>query len=215
MDFLSNDLQHYIDKMSSPESEVLAGLRRETHLKVLYPQMISGHYQGRVLSFLSKMIRPRQILEIGTFTGYSAICLAEGLAPGGKLFTIDLNAELEPVIRKGLKQAGVEDQVMLHFGAALDIIPQLEGPFDLVFIDADKSNYRNYFEMVLPRLSEGGMILADNVLWSGRIFDATQNDKETAGIRDFSSFVQQDERVEQVILPVRDGIMLIRKKGQQ
>lgn len=214
MDFLSNDLQHYIEKMSSPESEVLAALRRDTHLKVLYPQMISGHYQGRVLSFLSKMIRPKKILEIGTFTGYSAICMAEGLVSGGKLFTIDLNAELELIIRKGLKHAGIEDRVILHFGNALEIIPEIEGPFDLVFIDADKSNYRNYFELVLPRLAEGGIIVADNVLWSGRIFDESQNDKETTGIRDFSSFVQQDERVEQVILPVRDGIMLIRKKGE-
>ncbi|MDX2249710.1 MAG: O-methyltransferase [Bacteroidia bacterium] len=214
MDFLSPDIQQYIEKMSSPEPEALARLNRETHLKVLYPQMLSGHYQGRVLSFLSGMIRPEKILEIGTFTGYSAICLAEGLAPGGKLYTIELNPELEPMIRRGLQLAGVEDRVELNFGPALEIIPRLAGPFDLVFIDADKSNYRNYFEMVLPRLSPHGVILADNVLWSGRIFDPLDKDKETAGIRDFSSFVQQDLRVEQVILPVRDGLMILRKKGE-
>ncbi|MEZ4827814.1 MAG: O-methyltransferase [Bacteroidia bacterium] len=212
MDFLPTYLQHYIESQIPPEPEALAALRRETHLRVLYPQMISGHYQGRVLSFLSKMIRPQRILEIGTFTGYSAVCLSEGLAPGGRLDTIDVNPELEVHITRALERSGVADRVNLHFGPALEIIPTLEGPFDLVFIDADKNNYLNYFEMVLPRLSDRGIILADNVLWSGRIFDQAILDKETVGIRAFTAFIQQDERVEQVILPVRDGIMLIRKK---
>jgi predicted O-methyltransferase YrrM len=211
MEFLPQAIDSYATEMSAPESPVLAELNRNTWIKSLYPRMLSGHLQGRILSFLSNMLRPRRILEIGTFTGYSCICLAEGLQEDGKIITIDINNELEPMIRPALEKAGIQDKVMLHFGNALEIVPQLEETFDLVFIDADKENYLTYYHKVFPKIRIGGVILADNVLWSGKVLEENTTDKETLGIKAFNSFVQQDERAEQVLLPVRDGIMMIRK----
>jgi len=202
----------YAEAISSPEPELLARLRRETHLKTLYPRMVSGPYQGRLLALISQMLRPQRILEIGTFTGYSCICLAEGLAANGQLITLEMDAELAYLIRPALKEAGIEHQVDLRFGRALELLPQLEGPFDLVFIDADKANYVTYYQEVLSKLSPNGVILADNVLWNGKVLNPQIMDKETEGLRKFNETVQQDDRVEQVLLPVRDGLMLIRKK---
>lgn len=212
MEFVSKEIQQYAESMTSPESEILADLNRETWLKVLYPRMLSGHLQGALLSMLSKMQRPRRILEIGTYTGYSAIRLAEGLQEGGELITIELDPELKDYISRYVERAGMQDRIRLLIGNARELVKELEGPFDMVFMDADKQGYCHYYEQVLPKMAPGGIILADNVLWSGRVLDENVNDKETRGLRDFANLVAQDEAVEQVLLPVRDGIMVIRKK---
>lgn len=211
MDFLPEHINQYAEQKTSAEPAILNELNRQTHLKVLYPRMLSGHLQGRILAFLAKMLRPKYVLEIGTYTGYSALCFAEGLADGGKIITLDVNEELEDFVLPFWEKAGVADQVEFHLGNALDILPTLDYQFDLVFIDADKGNYVKYYEMVLPKLRQGGVILADNVLWSGKVIDENVNDKETTGLRAFNERVAQDDRVEQVLLPVRDGIMMIRK----
>jgi caffeoyl-CoA O-methyltransferase len=212
MDFISPDLQAYSEQYTSPEPEVLAALNRETWLKVLYPRMLSGHVQGRMLSFFSKMMRPQAILEIGTYTGYSAICLAEGLVTGGKLVTIDINAELEDMVLRYFNLAGIKDQATMVVGDARKIVPALEGPFDLVFIDADKESYCDYLDLVVPKLRSGGVILADNVLWSGRVLDPKITDKETQGLRDFVQKVARRDDLDFVLLPVRDGILAVMKK---
>ena len=214
MDFLSPELQDYVLQHTSPEPELLQRLNRETYLNVLMPRMLSGHLQGRVLAMVSHMIKPRQVLEIGTFTGYSALCLAEGLAPEGQLHTIDINDELEDLVRKYIASAGLESKINYYLGNALEIIPTLNLQFDLVFIDADKINYSRYYELMLEKTVSGGFILADNVLWSGKVVQQTgkKTDKDTQAILDFNQQVQQDERVENVLLPLRDGLMLIRKK---
>jgi predicted O-methyltransferase YrrM len=174
--------------------------------------MLAGHLQGRVLSMLSNMIQPDSVLEIGTYTGYSAICIAEGLTPDGVLHTIDINEELEEVVRGYFKEAGIEDQVRYIIGNAIDIIPEIKGSFDLVFIDADKENYANYFDMVIGRVSQGGFIIADNVLWSGKVLDDPQTmDEDTRALLEFSKKIQADQRVENVLFPIRDGIMVMRK----
>lgn len=212
MDFIDSKIQAYAERFSSAEPEVLAALNRETHLKVLYPRMLSGHVQGRMLSMFSRMIRPLRILEIGTYTGYSAICMAEGLAPGGHLTTIEFNPELEDMIRKYFRLAGIEDKSTLIIGDATVEAEKVDGPLDLVFLDADKENYIRYFDIVLPKMRSGGIILADNVLWSGRVIDPNEQDKETQGLRDFVLHVQNCPEVDEVLLPVRDGIMVIIKK---
>lgn len=212
MEFISGKIQAYIEAVSSAEPPLLRRLRRETHVKVLYPRMLSGPYQGRVLSMISHLLAPQYILEIGTFTGYGAICLAEGLAPDGKLITLEKNEELDFMIYPYLKEAGIEDQVDVRFGNALDRIKELDGPFDLVFIDADKGQYVSYYEAVLSKLSSRGVILVDNVLWYGKILDPQIMDKETVALREFNETIQEDDRVEQVLLPIRDGLMMIRKK---
>lgn len=212
MELLSSEIESYIAAHTTAEPSYLAELNRETHLKVLYPRMLSGQVQGRFLSMISHLQRPDQILEIGTFTGYATICLAEGLAPGGHIIAIEKNPELEIYIRKGLRAAGVEDQVSLHFGAASDLLPDLKGPFDLIFIDADKKNYLDYYELSFDRLKPGGLILADNVLWSGSVVDPDLKSRELEGIRAFNERVAADERVEHVLLPLRDGIMMVRRK---
>jgi caffeoyl-CoA O-methyltransferase len=217
MNFMNtNELFEYARKHSTPEYPFLEALNRETHLTQVYPRMLAGHMQGMLLRFISRMIRPRRILEIGTFTGYSAICLAAGLttAPGdeGILHTIDVDAELEETIRKYLAMAGIENKVILHIGDAMKIIPALDETWDLVYIDADKPNYLNYYKMVFDRVRTGGFILADNVLWDGKVLDPATRSKDTKGIIEFNDFVQADERVENLLLPVRDGIMMIRKK---
>jgi len=205
-------LEAYISEHSSPENEVLESITRDTYVHVLNPHMLSGHVQGRVLSMISHMIRPNRILELGTFTGYSALCLAEGLAEGGKLVTIEHNDELEEMIRRNLSRSPLGEQIELLIGDCKLVIGDLEGSFDLVFIDADKREYCAYLEAVYPLVPVGGFILADNTLWDGHIIDpAYDKDKQTLGLRAFNDQLKEDERFEQVILPLRDGLTLIRK----
>ena len=214
MDFLSPELQHYITQHTSPEAEILKKLNRDTHLHVLKPRMLSGHVQGRFLAMVAHMIRPKQILEIGTYTGYSALCLAEGLAPGGLLHTIDVNEELEEMVRDYFRNAGVADKIKYYIGPARKIIPQLNYSFDLVFIDADKINNALYYELVLDKVVPGGFLLIDNVLWSGKVVQQTTKkiDADTQSVLDFNQKIQDDPRVENILLPLRDGLMLVRKK---
>lgn len=213
MDFLPEAIRQYADQHSQEEPALLAKLSRETHQKVMMPRMLSGHLQGRVLSMLSHMVRPERILEIGTYTGYSALCMAEGLAPGGKLITLDKNEELEELVRRYIAEAGLEQTIDFKLGDAIELIPQTEGPFDLVFIDADKTNYHNYFQLVLEKVCPGGFIIADNVLWSGKVLETNlKADEDTEAIREFNRLVRADDRVEKVLLPIRDGLMIIRKK---
>lgn len=214
MDFLNEALQAYVANHTSPEPDLLRRLNRETHAKVLLPRMLSGHVQGRVLAFISHMLQPRHILEIGTYTGYSAICLAEGLHPEGILHTIDVNEELEEMVRKYFEEAGLSSRIRYHIGRALEVIPTIEATFDLVFIDADKVNYPRYFEEVVDRVRPGGFILADNVLWSGKVVQTPGQKikKDTQAILDFNRVVHQDDRVENVLLPIRDGLMVMRRK---
>jgi predicted O-methyltransferase YrrM len=212
MDILPHGLQAYLDDHCDPEPEALQKLNRETHLKVLRPHMLSGHYQGRLLSFLSKMVQPKRILEIGTFTGYSAICLAEGLAKDGILHTIEVNREMEDIIISHFKSTNVENKIKLHFGQAEAIIADLEEDnFDLVFIDADKKNNYTYFQLVFDKVKSGGLIIIDNVLWKGKVY-GPENDADTANIRKLNDQIAVDSRVEKFILPVRDGLLVIRKK---
>ncbi len=211
MHFLSDDLENYIAENSQPEPLLLAELSRETHLKVLRPRMITGHFQGRVLSLLSKIINPSTILEIGTYTGYSALCLAEGLRKDGILHTIDVNEELTEMQRRYFDLSGYGSQIVQHTGDALDIIPQLDEVFDLVFIDAEKTSYNDYFELVLTKTKTGSVILSDNVLWSGKVLEKLEaTDKATKSILDFNKKLATDTRVETVLLPIRDGITLSR-----
>ena len=209
---ISEKLEAYIAAHSTPESEYLAALNRETYLKVLMPQMLSGHVQGKFLEFISRMIQPERILEIGTFTGYSGICLAKGLRPGGKIITIDINEELTPMVKKYISLEKVENLFDIRIGNAIEIIPTLNESFDLVFIDADKINYSNYFDLVIGKVRAGGWILADNTLWEGHVLDE-QKDKTTAAIDAFNKKIQLDKRVENVIVSIRDGITIARKIG--
>jgi caffeoyl-CoA O-methyltransferase len=210
MDFINPTLQHYAEQHTSPESDLLKRINRDTNANVLMPRMLSGHLQGRLLAMISHMIRPKAILEIGTYTGYSALCLAEGLAGGGKLTTLDINEELHERVSAYFREAGLSDVIDFRLGNALEIIPTLSGPFDLVFIDADKENYARYYDLVFNLVPLGGYLLADNVLWSGKVLHE-KRDKDTQAIRDFNLKVQTDPRVENVLLPVRDGIMIVRK----
>lgn len=203
-------LNRYAEEHTSAESELLKRINRDTHAEVLMPRMLTGHLQGRLLSMISHMIKPKAILEIGTYTGYSAICLAEGLQAGGRLVTIDINEELEDRVRMYIKESGLEHTIDYRIGNALEIIPTLTGLFDVVFIDADKENYARYYDFVFNLVPLGGYILADNVLWSGKVLD-TKPDKDTRAIQDFNRKIQNDERVENVLLPVRDGMMIVRK----
>ena len=207
-------IETYISEHSSGEPALLQQINRDTYAEVLMPRMISGHFQGRVLSMLSHMMRPKRILEIGTFTGYSALCLAEGLREGGELITIDINEELEDRVRSYFHQASMEDTITYLIGNAVTIIPSLEGIFDLVFIDADKHNYLQYYHLVFDKISPGGFIMVDNTLWNGKVGDpaVVSKDKDTRNLDDFNKYILQDNRVEKVILPVRDGITVIRKK---
>lgn len=210
MEFIDESIQNYCEKYSNPEDNVLQELSRETHLKVLTPRMLSGHLQGNILSAISYMIRPKNILEIGTYTGYSAICMAKGLQEDGKLITIDVNEELEEMCNRYFEKAGMQDKIQQIIGNATEIIPKLNETFDLVFIDADKANYSIYFDQVIDKMSIGGFIMADNVLWSGKILNE-KKDKQTQALHDFNKKALESDRVENVILPVRDGIHLIRK----
>lgn len=214
MELINEAIQTYCDQHSSPENEVLKKLNRDTQANVLQPRMLSGHFQGRLLSMVSHMIKPKMVLEIGTYTGYSALCLAEGLAEGGKLITIDINAEQEDRIRKYIAEAGMSHCIQLIIGDAYNIIKTLPHQFDLVFIDADKPNYPKYYEQALEVLKPGGFILLDNVLWSGKVVNENDRnkDKDTSTLHQLNAFIQQDERVENILLPIRDGLMLVRKK---
>jgi predicted O-methyltransferase YrrM len=212
MEILDSHLQSYLDTHCDPEPEWLQAINRETYLKMLRPHMLSGHYQGRVLSFLSKMVQPRRILEIGTFTGYATICLAEGLTDDGVIHTIEVNRELEELLHAHFASTAIGNQVRLHFGEATAVIPALaEEIFDLVFIDADKKNNFTYFQLVFDKVRPGGLIIIDNVLWKGKVY-GEGNDADTQIIRKLNDQVTADTRVEKLILPVRDGLLVIRKK---
>nr|WP_298931131.1 O-methyltransferase [uncultured Allomuricauda sp.] len=213
MHFLSPILENYIRDNSEAEPEILTELTRETHLKVVQPRMITGHFQGRVLSLLSKIISPKNILEIGTYTGYSAICLAEGLQQTGELHTIEVNEELHDLQRKYFDKSGYGTQIVQHTGDALDIVPTLDLCFDLIFIDAQKVNYDAYFEAAIKKTRSGSIILSDNVLWSGKVIEPPiKSDRATAVLIDYNQKLKNDPRVETVILPVRDGLTLSRVK---
>ncbi len=211
MHFLSQELEDYIEQHSQSEPELLVQLNRETHQKVLQPRMLSGHFQGRVLSMLSKLIRPTNILEIGTYTGYSALCLCEGIQENGVLHTIDIKEELVDFQRKYFDKTVWGKQIVQHLGKALEIIPTLDVKFDLVFIDADKENYINYFNIILPKMSQGGIILSDNVLWSGKVLEEVKpNDIDTKVLKEYNKLLNEDNRVETVLLPIRDGLTVSR-----
>jgi len=212
MDIINEKFQDYAEHHTSPEDPLLQKISRDTYANFLYPRMLSGHLQGRVLSMLSKMIGPRFILEIGTYTGYSALCLAEGLQPDGKLITIDINEELHGRITASFAESLYSAMIDFRIGDAQEIIPQLDYQFDLVFIDADKQNYLNYYQLALQKVTKGGYILADNVLWSGKVLDESdKTDIETKRLREFNNMITKDDRVENVLIPIRDGIMVIRK----
>ena len=213
MNFTDERIQRYAEKHTTAEGDALKSLSRFTHAHVMNPRMLSGHLQGRLLSMISKLLKPACILEIGTYTGYSAICLAEGLIRGGKLISIDSNPELEDVARKFIGEAGMKDRISLITGDAYQVIRTLDQHYDLVFIDADKENYSRYYDLVFDRLHSGGVIIADNVLWSGKILDekALSSDKDTKALAAFNKKIQEDDRVENILLPVRDGLMIIRK----
>lgn len=213
MDIIQKELQDYAEKHTSEEHPLLKKINRDTNAQVLMPRMLSGQLQGRVLSMISSMIRPKVVLEIGTYTGYSALCLAEGLAPNGKLITIDINEELKDRVSGYFREANLQDTIDYRIGNAIDIIPTLTDRFDLVFIDADKENYARYYDMVIDRVNLNGFILADNVLWSGKVLQQ-KPDKDTRAIVEFNGKVQRDKRVDNVLLPIRDGIMLMRKVSE-
>jgi predicted O-methyltransferase YrrM len=211
MHFISQELEDYIEKHSEKEPDLLAALNKETYQKILLPRMLSGHFQGRVLSMLSKLIRPVNILEIGTFTGYAALCLCEGMQENGQLHTIDIKEELETIQRKYFDKSPWGSQIFQHLGEAIDIIPTLDLKFDLVFIDADKENYLNYFELILPKMNKGGIILSDNVLWSGKVLEPLQkNDISTKVLLEYNELLKNDPRIETVLLPIRDGLTVSR-----
>jgi caffeoyl-CoA O-methyltransferase len=211
MHFLSQDLEDYIQQHSAKEPELLAQLSKETYQKVLLPRMLSGHFQGRVLSMLSKLIRPVNVLEIGTYTGYSALCLCEGLQENGQMHTIDVKEELIDFQRKYFYKSKWRNQIFQHLGEGVDIIPTIDLKFDLVFIDADKENYINYFNLVLPKMSKGGVILSDNVLWSGKVIEPLEeNDTSTRVLIEYNALLKNDPRIETVLLPIRDGLTVSR-----
>jgi caffeoyl-CoA O-methyltransferase len=203
--------EQYAEEHTTKESENLHRLFRETHLKTMYPRMLSGNLQGQFLSMISKMLSPKSILEIGTFTGYATINLAMGLEKHGVIHTIDSNAESVEIGRKYFSEAGLNEKIIAHIGNAMQIIPQLDLCFDLIFIDADKENYLHYYHLVFDKLKTGGIILADNAFWDGKALEIKTNDREAIGIKQFNDYVQSDQRVENVLIPIRDGLMMVRK----
>jgi caffeoyl-CoA O-methyltransferase len=214
MDHLYTSIQAYAAAYSAAESPLLAKINQETHTDVPGAGMLSGHLQGRVLAMFSQMIKPSRILELGTYTGYATLCLAEGLQDKGIIYTIDRNQSLEKRVRDYFEQAGIAAQIRYYLGEALDIIPQLDEVFDLVFIDADKKNYSLYYELILEKVQPGGFIIVDNVLWGGKVVSeaVTSMDKRTQAISDFNKQVSQDGRIEHVLFPIRDGLMILRKR---
>jgi predicted O-methyltransferase YrrM len=211
MELLHETLKLYLEQYCEPEPELLKHIDRETNLKVLMPRMVSGHYQGRVISLLTKLVNPKNILEIGTFTGYATLCFAEGLAEEGKIITLDINEELEDRVRGYFAQSAYADKIDYRIGNAMEIIPTLKETFDIVFIDADKKNNLNYYRLVFNQVKPGGLIIVDNVLWSGKVV-AQKEDKDTSNIINFNDEIAKDQSVEKLILPVRDGLFIIRKK---
>jgi caffeoyl-CoA O-methyltransferase len=213
IDTVQPEIQNYAEKYTSDESEVLRSLREKTFGERDDKSMLSGFYQGRLLAMFSKMLEPRRVLEIGTYMGYSALCLAEGLSEDGKIITLDVDEETNAIAESFWAQSEFGDKIQARLGNAAEIIPALEETFDLIFIDADKPNYANYFDLVFPKLRKGGIILADNVLWSGKVLDVeTNNDENTIALRRFSEKIQADERVSNILFAVRDGLMVIRKE---
>ncbi len=213
MNFLPTAIAAYADAHTSPENDVLQRLHRDTYAHILHPRMLSGHLQGRFLAMLSHMIRPRRVLEVGTYTGYSALCLAEGLAEDGRVITIDKNEELESIARRYWNESPYADQIDLRIGQASAIIPTLDEAFDLVFIDADKENYSLYYDLVFGKVRPGGFILADNVLWSGKVVESVKPaDRDTQAVLAFNQKIHDDPRVDNLLLPVRDGVLLARKR---
>ena len=210
MEFIDEGIEEYARLHTEPENDLLKELVRETHAMVLQPRMLSGHLQGRFLSFIAKVYQPSLILEIGTYTGYSALCMAEGLKKGGLLITIDVNEELETFTRSFFNRSAYKEQIDYRIADAAIEIPSIEGPIDLVFIDADKRNYALYFDLVIDKMRSGGLILVDNVLWSGKIIEEAAKDKSTQALRDFNTKVANDPRVEPLLLPIRDGLFLLR-----
>ena len=210
MDFISDKLADYLNKNSEKEPEILSQLSKETHQKILQPRMLSGHIQGRFLSFISKIKSPDKILEIGTYTGYSTICLAEGLSKNGKIDTIDKNEELIKIQNKYFEESGYRNKIIQHTGNALDILKKLNEKYDIIFIDADKENYVNYFNQVSNKLNKNGIIISDNVLWSGKVLDSKQKDEETSTLVKFNKIINEDKRFTSIILPIRDGISISR-----
>ena len=213
MDFINDNIMQYAEDHSQEESELLKELQKETHQKVLQPRMISGHLQGRFLSLISQLIQPEKILEVGTYTGYATLCLAEGLKKNGAIHTIEINEELLDFQRKYFDKSDFKKQIFSHHGDEKKIIPELDFNFDLVFIDADKSNYCIYFDLILPKLNKGGIIIVDNVLWSGKVLytNITDKDSETLGLKNFNNKVNASKAVETLLLPIRDGLMICRK----
>ena len=210
MEFIDSAIEEYARVFSGEPSALLQELDRETHAMILQPRMLSGHLQGRFLSFFAKVCRPTTILEIGTYTGYSALCLAEGLLPGGRLITIDINEELETFTRSFFDRSDYKEQIDYRIADAKDELTKIEGPFDLVFIDADKRNYALYYDLVIDKMSPGGIILVDNVLWSGKIVDENARDKSTQALKDFNQKCLDDPRVDKMLLPLRDGLYMLR-----
>lgn len=208
---VNDKINEYCENHSSPEPEVLRQISRDTHANLLKPRMLSGHLQGRLLSMISQILQPLNILEIGAYTGYSAICMAEGLAEGGKLITIEADEELESRIRKNIQLAGLTEAIDLKMGNALEVIPTLDVKFDLVFIDADKLNYIKYYDLVMDRMNVGGLIISDNVLWDGKVVESNKNDATTKLLREFNAYVHNDIRTQNVLLPIRDGLFVSRK----
>jgi len=213
MNFLPSDIDKYVVDHSQKEPELLQQLNKETWQKVLYPRMLSGAFQGRLLAMISKLINPKNILEIGTYTGYSALCLAEGIQKNGNLFTIDKNEELEGFAKKYFDKSPYQNQISQLVGNALDIIPTISEKFDLVFIDADKSNYSNYFNLIIDKMNSGGVILSDNVLWSGKVVEEIKpKDKDTKALIEYNKLLNSDDRIETILLPIRDGLTISRVK---
>lgn len=213
MEFIDAKLDNYVCAHTENEPALLADLNRRTHVSILQPRMLSGHYQGRLLSMLAHMIQPKRVLEIGTYTGYSALCFAEGLQAGGKVTTIDVNEELEEFVRSYIEKANCTDKVEYIVGDAMEVLAKMDEQFDLVFIDADKRNYCNYYELVFDKVKPGGYIIADNVLWSGKVLeDYDSLDRETKILMDYNKMIHEDERVQEILLPIRDGLMIARKK---
>lgn len=212
INFIDDNILNYSISKSEKESKLLNDLYRETYLKVLNPRMISGHYQGRILSLISKIISPKKILEIGTYTGYSAICLCEGMDKDGILHTIDNNKELVEIQNKYFKKANLEDKIVQHSGDAKNIIPSIDEEFDIVFIDADKESYPEYYDLIINKVRSGGIIIADNILWSGKILEKVEKDDQaTKSIIEFNNKIIEDDRVKNIILPIRDGLNIVRK----
>lgn len=209
---MNKKLEQYIEDYSTPEDPILADLYRQTHIRFLNPNMVSGHLQGKFLEFISAMIRPLNILEIGTFTGYSAICLSKGLRHGGKLFTIEINDELTNFAHSFFKKAGVDSKITQLTGKAQEIIPSLDIKFDLIFMDADKREYIEYYKLIIGKVNPGGFIVVDNVLWNGQVLDKDTTDQQARGIIDFNDMIRNETVIEKIIIPIRDGLMLIRKK---